>query len=63
MTAAITSALAALPLLLTVTDVAKLVKVHDRTVRRWIERGELAVLRAGGRVRIEREELLRFLRR
>lgn len=50
-----------LPVLLTVNDVAKVCRVHDRSVRRWVAEARLRVVRAGGRLRIARAELLRFL--
>ena len=42
---------------LTVADVAELLKINEQTVRNWIDRGELAAVRAGRRVRIRRSAL------
>jgi excisionase family DNA binding protein len=42
---------------LTVAEVAKLLKINEQTVRNWIDRGELAAVRAGRRVRIRRSAL------
>jgi excisionase family DNA binding protein len=46
---------------LTVAEVAELLKLNQQTVRNWIDRGELAAIRVGRRVRIRREELERLL--
>jgi excisionase family DNA binding protein len=42
---------------LTVAEVAALLKINEQTVRNWIDRGELAAVRAGRRVRIRRSAL------
>ena len=42
---------------LTVAEVAQLLKINEQTVRNWIDRGELAAVRAGRRVRIRRSAL------
>jgi excisionase family DNA binding protein len=42
---------------LTVAEVAGLLKINQQTVRNWIDRGELAAVRAGRRVRIRRSAL------
>jgi excisionase family DNA binding protein len=42
---------------LTVAEVAELLKINQQTVRNWIDRGELAAVRAGRRVRIRRSAL------
>jgi excisionase family DNA binding protein len=42
---------------LTVAEVAALLKINEQTVRNWIDRGELAAVRAGRRVRIRRTAL------
>jgi excisionase family DNA binding protein len=46
---------------LTIADVAELLVVATRTVRRWIERGELVPHRLGGAVRIAESDLKDFL--
>ena len=50
-----------LPSLLTIAEVRRLLGVHDRSVRRWIAEQRLRAVRAGGRLRILRGELVRFL--
>jgi excisionase family DNA binding protein len=47
---------------LTVAEVAALLKINEQTVRNWIDRGELAAVRAGRRVRIRRSALDEVLR-
>jgi excisionase family DNA binding protein len=47
---------------LTVTEIADLLKVNQQTVRNWIDRGALRVVRVGQRrVRIRESDLHRFL--
>jgi excisionase family DNA binding protein len=41
----------------TVAEVAALLKINEQTVRNWIDRGDLAAVRAGRRVRIRRSAL------
>ena len=48
--------------LLTVSEVAEVCRVSTRTVRRWIERGELAAHRLGRQIRISDKDLKIFLR-
>ena len=48
--------------LLTVSEVAEICRVADRTVRRWIERGELPAHRLGRQLRISEKDLKIFLR-
>jgi excisionase family DNA binding protein len=36
--------------------------VHPATVRRWIASGALPAVRVGGELRVEREDLERFIR-
>ena len=50
-----------LPELLTIDEVAERLKVSTKTVRRWIERGELRIYRLGGQIRVSEEDLLAFL--
>ncbi|MFA5715471.1 MAG: helix-turn-helix domain-containing protein, partial [Candidatus Paceibacterota bacterium] len=38
--------------MLTIEEVAKRLKVSDRTVRRWIDDGKLQALKIGGVIRI-----------
>lgn len=48
--------------LLTVEEVAALLRVHHSTVRRFIADGQLTALRPGGKVyRISRDDLDRFM--
>ncbi len=51
-----------LPALYTVTETAKLLKVSPRTVRRWIEKGDLRVHRFGRQIRITDSDLVTFIR-
>ena len=48
--------------LLTVSEVAEFCRLSPRTVRRWIERNELAALRLGRQVRVSEKDLKIFLR-
>jgi excisionase family DNA binding protein len=43
--------------LLTVSDVAKILNVHPRSIRRMIAKGRLPVVRLGGAVRIRPEAI------
>lgn len=44
--------------MLTVKEVAKILKIHPITVYRWIERGELKAVRIGTRsIRIREKDL------
>jgi excisionase family DNA binding protein len=45
----------------TIADIADRLDVSPRTVRRWIERGDLVVHRLGGVVRIAESDLRAFL--
>jgi excisionase family DNA binding protein len=45
----------------TIADVAERLNVSGRTVRRWIEAGDLVVHRVGGIVRIAEGDLRAFL--
>jgi excisionase family DNA binding protein len=47
--------------LLTVDDIAQILKLNPQTVRNWIDRGYLGAIRIGRRVRIPRAELDRLL--
>ena len=49
------------PTLLTVEDVARVCRVNQRTVRRWIGKGELPVHRLVGSLRISEEDLILFI--
>lgn len=50
-----------LPELLTIQQVAELIGVSDKTVRRWIARGDLEAWQRDRIVRVDRRELQRFL--
>jgi excisionase family DNA binding protein len=50
-----------LPKLHTIKAVAEAVDVSSRTVRRWIENGDLAVHRVGSVVRVADDDLRAFL--
>ena len=45
----------------TVEDVAEFCQVSTKTVRRWIQRGELQAVRLGALVRVPHEELDAFI--
>jgi excisionase family DNA binding protein len=47
--------------LLQVEEVAALIKVSNKTVRRWIAANKLAVVRLGRSVRVSEAELARFV--
>lgn len=47
---------------LTVSEVAKLVKVTSKTVRQWIRAGRLPAIRVGRTIRVRREALEAVLR-
>ncbi len=51
-----------LPAFYSVTETAKLLKVSPRTVRRWIEKGDLTVHRFGRQIRITDSDLVTFIR-
>lgn len=44
-----------------VKEVAKELKVHENTIRRWIRDGDLKCLKIGKQVRITEEQLKQFL--
>lgn len=56
------TAKAKLEQLLTITDVAEVLQVSTKTVRRWIANGDLPAHRLGRQWRIAPAELERFLR-
>jgi excisionase family DNA binding protein len=45
----------------TIGEVAEMLRVSTRTVRRWIDRGQLVAHRFGGAVRIAERDLGAFL--
>jgi len=49
------------PRLLTIQEVAELLHVHGKTVRRRINDGDLQVVRSGRIIRIHPNELKRFM--
>ena len=51
-----------LPSFYSVTETAKLLKVNPKTVRRWIEKGDLTVHRFGRQIRITEPDLVTFIR-
>jgi len=51
-----------LPAFHSVTETAKLLKVSPRTVRRWIQKGDLMVHRFGRQIRITDSDLVTFIR-
>ena len=51
------------PQFLSIDEVAERLKLSTKTIRRWIQRGELNVYRLGGQIRITEDDLLAFLRK
>ena len=51
-----------LPTLLTVSQVADVLQVNVRTVRRWIDAGDLVAHRIGRGVRVSEADLIAFIR-
>jgi excisionase family DNA binding protein len=49
------------PRFLTVSEIADLLRVAERTVRRWIKVGDLVAHKIGGAVRISEADLETFL--
>lgn len=47
--------------LLSIDEVAKLFHLHQMTVRRHIRNGKLRAIKVGGRIRVRRDELERFV--
>jgi excisionase family DNA binding protein len=48
--------------MLTVEEVAKQLKVHIRTVRKWIQDGELIAMNIGRGYRINKSDLQSFIK-
>jgi excisionase family DNA binding protein len=48
--------------LLRVKEVAAILGVHEYSVRRWLSKGALPFVKVGGRTRIRRSDLERFIR-
>ncbi len=46
---------------MTPAEVAAALRVHPRTVRKWIGAGKLRGFRVGGRFRVEQSEVRRFV--
>lgn len=53
--------LAAYPDTLTVADVATVLRVHERSVQRWVREGRVASVRVGRGYRFLRSDVLTFL--
>lgn len=51
-----------LPALLSIPEVADCLKVSEKTVRRWIESGELPYHRLGRQIRISETDLVMFVK-
>lgn len=47
--------------LLTIKEAMAFAKVSDATIRRWIRSKQLQAYRVGGRVRIDKADLIKFL--
>jgi len=50
-----------LPRLLVLRDVARTLQVSIRTVRRWVELGDLRVHKLGRQLRVSEEDLVAFI--
>lgn len=50
-----------MPVYLSVSDVAGVLKVSSRTVTRWIAEGNLTAFKIGGTVRIKQSDFEKFL--
>ena len=50
-----------LPRMYSIKEIGPQVGVSSKTIRRWIERGELHVHRLGRQLRISEDDLLAFL--
>lgn len=53
--------LAPYPDMLTVGEVAAVLRVHPRSVQRWAQQGRFVVVRAGRTYRIPRADVLRWM--
>lgn len=53
--------LAPYPDMLTVGEVAAVLRVHPRSVQRWAQQGRFAIVRAGRTYRIPRADVLRWM--
>ncbi len=51
------------PKFYTIEEVAKILRVNERTVRKLIDRGELKTTRVGRQYRISQEQLDEYLQR
>lgn len=56
-----TSSSSRLPRFFSVDEIADELKVSTKTVRRWIERGELHVHHLGRQLRVSEEDLIAFI--
>ena len=53
--------LASYPAVLTIDEVAAIVRVHPRSVQRWVHAGQLAALRVGRSYRIAKADVLAWI--
>jgi excisionase family DNA binding protein len=58
----VTTSRTPLPPLFTVGEIAKLLKVSTKSVRRWIEAGDLIAHRLGRQLRITESDLSTFIK-
>jgi excisionase family DNA binding protein len=58
----VTKSLERVPPLFTVAEIAKLLKVSTKSVRRWIEAGDLIAHRLGRQLRITESDLSTFIK-
>jgi len=59
----VTSSSSRLPRFFSVDEIADELKVSTKTVRRWIERGDLHVHHLGRQLRVSEDDLLLFLQK
>jgi excisionase family DNA binding protein len=50
------------PALWTIREVATYLRIHEKTVARWVRYGRLPCVRIGSRLRFDRQDVLRWAR-
>src|SRR5689334_4934489 len=53
--------LACYPAVLTIDEVAAIMRVHPRSVHRWVQAGQLTALRVGRKYRIAKADVLAWI--
>lgn len=49
--------------ILTIEEAAKLLKVSEATIRRWVKNGKLVAFRAGREYRLKKEDINKLFKR